>query len=91
MIRRWLLKELFSILYTINAKVTHMSAQLDSLTAQVSANTDVIESAVTLIAGLRQQIIDAGTDPAKLQALTDSLAAEDAKLAAAVAQNIATP
>lgn len=62
-----------------------MSAQLDALTTQIASNTTVIESAITLIAGLRQQIIDAGTDPAKLQALTDALAAEDTKLAAAVA------
>ena len=85
MIRRWLLKHVFDLLYSIHQKVSHISTQLDSLTAQVSANTDVVESAVTLIAGLRQQIIDAGTDPAKLQALTDALAAEDTKLAAAVA------
>lgn len=64
-----------------------MSKQLDDLTAQVAANTTVLESAVTLISGLRQQIIDAGTDPAALQALTDALAVEDAKLAAAVAEN----
>lgn len=72
---------------TIIRKVTHMSQQLDDLTTQVSANTSVIESALTLIQGLRQQIIDAGTDPAKLQALTDSLKAEDDKLAAAIADN----
>lgn len=64
-----------------------MSQQMDDLTKQVAANTTVIEGAVSLIAGLRQQIIDAGTDPAKLQALTDSMAAEDAKLSAALVDN----
>lgn len=71
----------------ITERLDFMSKQLDDLTAQVAANTTVLESAVTLISGLRQQIIDAGTDPAALQALTDALAVEDAKLAAAVAEN----
>lgn len=68
-----------------------MSAQLDALIAQVTANNTIIESAVAAIAGLRQQIIDAGTDPVKLQALTDALATEDQKLAAAIATPPAPP
>lgn len=71
-----------------------MSAALDALTAQVAANNAVVESALTLIQGLKAQLdaaIAAG-DPAQLQALSDSLAAEDSKLAAAVAANTpATP
>lgn len=65
-----------------------MSTQLDALTAQVASNTSVIQSAITLIGGLRQQIIDAGTDPAALKALTDSMAASDAALAVAVGANL---
>ena len=64
-----------------------MSKELDTLTAQVAANDTVIESAIVLIQGLAAAIKAAGTDPAALQALVDSLAAEDAKLAAAVAEN----
>lgn len=64
-----------------------MSAQLDTLTAQVTANNSAIDSAITLINGLAQQLIDAGTDPAKLQALADSLVAEDTKLAQAIVAN----
>lgn len=64
-----------------------MSAQLDTLTAQVTANNSAIDSAITLINGLAQQLIDAGTDPVKLQALSDSLVAEDTKLAQAIVAN----
>lgn len=68
-------------------RLHHMSAQLDTLTAQVTANNSAIDSAITLINGLAQQIIDTGGDPVKLQALVDSLTAEDTKLAAAIVAN----
>lgn len=64
-----------------------MADSLDSLTTQVSSNTDVIESAITLINGIAAEIAAAGTDPAKLDALTTSLKSEDDKLAAAVLAN----
>jgi len=62
-------------------------ALLDALTAQVTANTTVIESALTLINGFAAQLAAAGTDPAALAALQASLKSEDDKLAAAVAAN----
>lgn len=64
-----------------------MSKELDDLTAEVAANNAIEESAITLINGLAAQIAAAGTDPAKLQALTDSLTAESANLAAAITAN----
>lgn len=64
-----------------------MSAELDALTAQVKANSDLLDSATTLINGIAARIIAAGTDPAALQALTDELKAKDASLAAAVTAN----
>lgn len=60
---------------------------LTALTAQVTANTTVIESALTLINGFAAQLAAAGTDPVALKALQDQLAAEDTKLADAVAAN----
>lgn len=78
-------------LILLHGKVREAMALLDALKAQVSANTTVIQSAVTLIAGLRQAIIDAGTDPAALQALTDSLNTSDTALAAALVANTPTP
>ena len=64
-----------------------MSKELDELTKQVAANRDVTQSAITLIAGIKARLDEAGTDPAKLQALRDDLAAQDQALAEAVAAN----
>lgn len=69
-----------------------MSAQLDALTQQVSQNTTVIESAITLIDGFSKRLSDGiaaaqAGDLSKLTDLQTELAAEDAKLAAAVAAN----
>lgn len=73
-------------------RTKQIMAQLDTLTAEVTRNTTVVKSALTLIQGLKKQLDDAGTDPAKLKALSDSLAANDDELAAAVAANTpATP
>lgn len=63
------------------------SPELAALETQVAANTDVEESAVILINGLRQKLIDAGTDPAKLKTLADSLKTSADNLASAVLQN----
>jgi hypothetical protein len=62
---------------------------LQDLSAKVAANTTVTESAIALITGLKIKLDDAiaSEDPAKLQALSDSLDAETAKLAAAIAAN----
>lgn len=64
-----------------------MSAELDALTAQVKANSDLLDSATTLINGIAARITAAGTDPAALKALTDELKAKDDALAAAVTAN----
>ena len=84
---RWFLAEVFAAIELLTKEIKRMSTQLDTLTAQVTANTTVIGSALTLIQGLRDQLAAAGTDPVKLQALADSLKASDDSLAAAVAQN----
>jgi hypothetical protein len=67
-----------------------MSAELDALTAQVKQNTDLEQSAVTLIHGLADQIAAAKDDPAKLQQLTSELKSKADALAAAITAN-ATP
>lgn len=69
-----------------------MSIELDSLTAQVRANSDLLDSATVLINGIADRIAAAGVDPAKLQALTAELKAKDDVLATAVTANTpATP
>lgn len=62
-------------------------ADLTGLTAEVARNTTVEGSALALIQGFAAQLAAAGTDPVKLQALQDTLKANDDSLAAAVAAN----
>lgn len=64
-----------------------MSQELDALTAQVKANSDLLDSATTLINGIADRITAAGVDPTKLAALTAELKAKDDALAAAVTAN----
>lgn len=61
-----------------------MSKEFDDLTAQVTANSAVLDSAIVLINGIADRITAAGVDPVKLQALTTELQTKDAALAAAV-------
>ena len=60
---------------------------LTQLTQAVNDSVTVEESAITLLNGLKAQLDAAGTDPVALKALSDSLAAEKDKLAAAITAN----
>jgi len=62
-------------------------ALIDDLTAQVTANTDAEQSAVVLLGKLHDLLVAAGTDPAKLQAIKDTLKTSADALAAAVVAN----
>jgi hypothetical protein len=64
-----------------------MSQQLDDLTAQVTANTDTEASAIQLLTNLHDLLVQAGTDPAKLDALKQQLATSKEALAAAIVAN----
>lgn len=67
-----------------------MATTLDALKAAVEHNTSVIGSAVTAFQTLAtklQELIDAGSDPAELQALADEINTNADTLAAAVAAN----
>jgi len=64
-----------------------MSAQLDTLTAQVTEVETVEQSAITLIQGLAAQIAAIKDDPAAIQALADRLKASSTALAAAITAN----
>lgn len=80
-------RKLDRVLHALLKNEEIIMAQLDTLTADVAADTDAVNSAVKLIEGLVQQIKDAGTDPVALKALTDRLEANTASLAGAVAAN----
>ncbi len=81
------LNQILGILQEITQKEGTMSQELDVLTAQVKATTDLETSAVQLIEGLASQIAALKDDPAKLQALSDSLKASADTLFAAVVAN----
>jgi hypothetical protein len=68
-------------------RLENIMAELDDLKAQVEANRTVSQSALTLINGIAARIAAAGTDPAALKSLTDSLKSDDDALAAAVTAN----
>lgn len=74
---------IFQIRRTSKELILHMN----ELKAQVEAQTQVEASAVTLINGLHDQLVAAGNDPAKLDALRASLKTSADALAAAVAAN----
>ncbi len=70
-------------------KLNHMAQELDDLKAAVAAETEVTQSAIALLNGLKAKLdaaIAAG-DPAALKALSDSLGKDTADLAAAVTAN----
>lgn len=64
-----------------------MSAALDRLTLEVSENASAVDSAITLITNLAEQIRDALGDEDALNALADDLDAKSQALASAVAAN----
>ena len=60
---------------------------LQGLTDQVAQTVGAEQSAITLLGALHDALVAAGTNPAKLKALADSLASSQQALAAAVAAN----
>jgi hypothetical protein len=83
--------ELFRLFQSLYRLETTMSAELDALTQQVAQNTDLEQSAVTLIQGLADQINASKDDPAKLTQLTSDLKARADALAAAITTNTPAP
>jgi uncharacterized protein YaaN involved in tellurite resistance len=81
--------DLHSHLLTIQQQGTKIMAELDDLKTAVARETEVDESAIVLLNGLKAKLdaaIAAG-DPAALKALSDSLGTESQKLADAVVAN----
>lgn len=73
--------------WILTKAVQIMSAQLDKLEAAVRKNSDTIESAKTLIAGLAADLRASKDDPVKLEALANELDQKTASLAQAVVDN----
>jgi uncharacterized coiled-coil protein SlyX len=79
------------LLLTIMERLKTMSVALDRLTAEVTETNTAIDSVLTLVAGLAEQIRENAEDPAKLNALADELDAKQQAIAAAIAANTPTP
>lgn len=62
-------------------------ANIAALEAAVAEETTVQQSAITLLENLSKMVKDAGTDPAKLQAVVDQLNSNRSALAAAIVAN----
>lgn len=82
-----LLKVLYSKDDLILKRLETIMSALDDLQAAVAAEDTVIDSAIKLIQGIPALIAAAGTDPAKLQALSADITAKSTALAAAVTAN----
>lgn len=79
------------LLFTIsnNLKLKHMAQELDDLKAAVAKDTEVDQSAITLLNGLKQKLdaAIASGNPADLKALSDQLGSNAQGLADAVTAN----
>lgn len=81
------LADIINRLIRIEGVVQMTQDEVTLLQAKVAEQTSVIESAVTLLNGLHAALIAAAGDPAAVTAIANSLAANTAALAAAVAAN----
>lgn len=64
---------------------------LDDILSDVQSETTVIQSVVTLLTSLSDQLKAAGLDQAKVQSVIDAIDANKAALAAAVTANTTAP
>ena len=76
-----------SLIAVLTLKQEQAMADLTALTAEVARNTEVDQSAITLLNGLAAQIEALKTDPVALQALADTMRGSSDALAAAVLAN----
>ena len=84
------LEKIFEKLHFLQSKIEKIMTDLTELTASVTKNSEVIDSAIVLIKGIKEKLDQAGTDPVALKALSDSLGAKDQELADAVVANTPT-
>jgi hypothetical protein len=82
-------KKILESLLSIHQKLNKMANELDDLKAAVAKDTEVDQSAITLLKGLKEKLDEAiaSGDPAQLKALSDQLGSNSQALADAVAAN----
>lgn len=78
---------LYDLLVRINRKEVAEMAQLEEITAEVTHNTEVDQSAIVLLNGLSAKLTELANDPAAIAELAAELAASSGALAEAVVAN----
>jgi len=70
-------------------EIQRMSDKMDQLAQEVAAEGTVVQSAVTLLDGISQQLKDAqaSNDPAAIQAVIDAVDTQKQQLADAITRN----
>lgn len=94
MIRRWLLKHVFDLLYSINQKVTTMSAATDALNAAVVSSVAEQKKTNALLADVKSKLdaaLAGGNNDPLVQAAADALNAQTAEDQAAEAAATLAP
>ncbi len=79
--------EILRIVQELKKDEKTMSKALEALAAQVKANTDLEQSAISLIAGISEQLQEAKDDPAKIAELAATLKTSASTLGAAILAN----
>lgn len=75
----------------LEEKIMTLTEAIAGLSAKVSEQGTVIESAITLLSGLSAQLTAAKVDPAVVTAITDQISLQNAALAGAVTTNTPAP
>jgi chromosome segregation ATPase len=83
----YLFSRLESKIAAFTTSQEQIMTDLTALTAEVTRNTEVDQSAIALLTGLAAQIEALKTDPVALQALADTMKGSSDALAAAVVAN----
>jgi len=81
--------QILNAVLTTKAEVTQMAGELDTLESDVTAQTDVIQSAVTLLSGLKAALdaAIASGDMSRVAAVNAQIESQTQALSAAVAAN----
>lgn len=79
--------EAIKLLKRVLDKLEQIMATLEDLQARVTANGEVIASAITLIEGIAQRLRDAADDPEQIAALAAELDAQKGRLSEAIVAN----
>lgn len=81
------IQQILASLGIIVQKEDNLSVELDNLTAEVERSKTVDDSITALLNGIAAQLAAIKNDPAKIQALSDSLKSNNDEIAAAVTAN----